>query len=460
MTRSGLSWDVVSVPVGLLAAVVVVLFAPVDSATARLLAITAVCIALWIATPVPPAVTGMLCIGSIGVVFSPELALTGFQSPTLWLVVFGLLLGEAARQSGLSSWARERIETVAFPADTDTLSARQAFTRLLLVLNGAAVALAVLVPSALVRILMIAPVLVTLRQSFDDDGARIGIFLGPLLATFYAAPGVFTAGLPNLITTGIAESLGASTISWTRWTVQMFPLMGLGRAAIVTGVVYRFYRPASTETVSVSTAPAQMDASTRRMLAFMLFGAFVWTTETFHGLHPFFGALAVVVLALLPGLGVVSLDDLSEVDLSIVFFIGAVFAIGTGFGQTGFAEAAASELLTVLPTTAPLWLVLAVVYAATTALTFLLEGLAAASVLTPVLVSYAQQVGLPLDPILMIESVALGTYFFPYQTVVFVTILGQGITSARDLIRTAGVVSLLTIVTLLPIQIAIFATLY
>ena len=142
MEHTEMSWDWLSVPVGVVAAAVVLTVAPVDGASARLLAITVFCIALWIATPVPPAVTGMLCLGLIGVVFSTELALTGFQSPTIWLVVFGLLLGEAARTSGLAGWGGTRIESLAFPSDADELSERRAFSRLLGVSAVAAVGLA------------------------------------------------------------------------------------------------------------------------------------------------------------------------------------------------------------------------------------------------------------------------------------------------------------------------------
>lgn len=455
--RPSAEW--LSVPVGLAAATTVLTVAPVDGATARLLAITLFCIALWIGTPVPPEVTGMLCIGFIGLGFSTDLALTGFQSPTVWLVVFGLLLGEAARTSGLADWSRIRIETAAFPG-ADSLSARRAFRRLLGLLCAFAVGLAFLIPSALVRILILAPVLIELGEAFEDDDARMGIFLGPTLVTFYASPGIFTAGLPNIITTGIADSLGASTASWTAWTLQMFPLMGLGRAIVVTGLIYVLFRPSQTATVETPTQQQAMVGPERRMLGFMLVGTLVWMTDSLHGLHPFFGALLVVLLSLAPGVGVVSVDDLSDVDLSIIFFIGAVFAIGAGLSQTGFAETAANQLLKVVPTDASLWLVLPIVYGVATALSFLLEGLAVASVLTPVLVPFAQNVGLPLDPILMIESVALGTYFFPYQTIVLVAILGEDVVTARKLIKTVIVASTLTTVVLLPLQIGLFTLLY
>lgn len=145
---------------------------------------------------------------------------------------------------------------------------------------------------------------------------------------------------------------------------------------------------------------------------------------------------------------------------SIFLFLGAVFAIDAGLSETGVAATAAESLLTLIPADAPLWVVLVLVFAATIALTFLMDGLAVASVLTPVVVSFAQSSGFPIDPLLMIESVALGTFFFPYQTVIFVAILGEGIVNAGTLIKTATVVSILTTLLLLPLQIGPFVALY
>jgi len=162
---------------------------------------------------------------------------------------------------------------------------------------------------------------------------------------------------------------------------------------------------------------------------------------------------------------VIHLDDLRLGEVAglwecFVLFLGAVFAIGAGFSETGFAASAADSLLGLIPPGAPLWLVLALVFAATVALTFLMEGLAVASVLTPVLVSFAERTGLPIDPLLMVESIALSTYFFPYQTVIFVAILGEGVVDAGALVKTATWISILTTVLLLPLQIAVLVVLY
>ena len=61
-----------SVPVGLLVAGVVLLYAPVAAEMATMLAITVFCIGLWIGAPVSPWFTGLICLGLIGVSFSTD----------------------------------------------------------------------------------------------------------------------------------------------------------------------------------------------------------------------------------------------------------------------------------------------------------------------------------------------------------------------------------------------------
>jgi di/tricarboxylate transporter len=168
------------------------------------------------------------------------------------------------------------------------------------------------------------------------------------------------------------------------------------------------------------------------------------------------GALLVAVLALLPRIGVADFDAVGDVDYAIVFFVGAVFAIAAGLTASGFTDVAAEWLLSFVPADAPLPLTLVAVFGVTIAMTLVLEGVATSSVLTPVLVSYANSAGLPLLPVLYVEAIALETYFFPYQSAVLVAVLGLDVVGPRELIKAATVISIVGTVTLLPLQILVF----
>lgn len=449
-----------SVPAGLLAAGLVLEFAPLGTDAARMLAITLFCIALWIGSPVQPWFTALLGIGLIGVSFSTQLALTGFQSPATWLVVVGILIGEAARESGLAGLV-ERLTLRGMPSNVAT-DAVAAYRYLLVVLSVGSLALAVLIPSSLVRVLILAPILYSIGDLFAERRARIGIVLGPLFATFYGASGILTGSLANIIVTGLVESSGGPAITWTEWALWLGPVMGIGRIVLVVAIAYVLYRPRDRAGVETSEHGESVSttARERRMLGFLLLGVAIWATDFLHGLHPLFGAVVVVLLAFAPRIGVVGADAVEEADFSILFFFGAIFAIAEGLQQTAFTDLAANTLLQTLPSDPSLPLVLAVVVIAALSLTLVMEGLAVASVLTPILVSFAGSAGLPLVPVAMIEAVALNAYFFPYQSAVLVAILGLDIVDSVELTRMASVCSIATLLLLLPIQIAIFALLF
>jgi di/tricarboxylate transporter len=450
-----------ALPVGVAGAGAVLVSAPLAAETARILAITVFCVSLWVGSPVDPWFTGLIGIGLIGAAFSTDLALVGFRSAATWLVVVGILLGEATTESGLGSLVeRQTLRLVPARVAGD---AAATYRYMLVTLSAAAFGLAVLIPSALVRVLVLGPILISVGDRFSDRAPKIGLFLGPVFVTYYGATGILTAALPNIVITGLAETGAGLSVSWVEWATLLGPVMGVGRSAAVVAVTYVLYRPA--ESWSVADPPdldgsAGISADQRRMFLFLLAGVAVWATDTIHGLHPLFGALVVAVLAFAPRIGVVGPDTVGEADFSLIFFLGAIFAIAEGLQQTGFTDAAAAAILSVLPGDAGLAAVLAIVVVASMGLAFLMEGIAVASVLTPVLVSFAGSANIPLLPVIMTEAIALNTYFFPYQSAVMVAILGLDVVGTRELVRMATACTVVTLVVLLPVQLALFVLLF
>ena len=483
-----------SLPAGLLAAGGALRYAPVSDGAAAMLAVTLFCVALWIGTPVPPWFTGLGCLGLVGVAFSTDLTLVGFRSPATWLVVLGILLGEATRRSGLAALVERRaLSAVPRSAAGDAVATHR---YLLAALSAVALAFAVLVPSSLVGVLVLGPILVSVGERFEERRARIGLFLGPLFVTYYGATGILTESLANIIIAGLVEANAGLSIGWVEWLAWLGPVMAVGRSLAVVAVAYILYRPKDRDAVAPTRTadggdstesgpaddrhgsdgdhgPAAASGSNarcgdgkpafaslgpeRRMLLFLLAGVAVWATDAVHGLHPLYGALIVVLLAFAPRIGVADGSALTDADFSIVFFLGAIFAIAGGLRRTGFTDLAATGALSYLPADAPLPVVLGFVAAVAVALTFLMEGLAVASVLTPVLVSFSEGAGVPLLSVAMTEAVALNAYFFPYQSAVLVAVLGLDVVDPPELIRMAAICSLVTLAVLLPLQVAVFA---
>jgi len=76
---------------------------------------------------------------------------------------------------------------------------------------------------------------------------------------------------------------------------------------------------------------------------------------------------------------------------------------------------------------------------------------------TPVVIAFATDAGLPLLPVTLAEAVALSMPFFPYQSAVLVVILAYQIVEADELIRVVSAVTIATILVLIPIQLGVLA---
>ncbi|RQH02613.1 SLC13 family permease [Natrarchaeobius oligotrophus] len=455
------SLPVLSVPLAVIGGLAIRFGAPLEPAGATMLAITAFCIVLWIGNLVPPAYTGILCLGIVGIAFSMDLALVGFQSPATWLIAFGLVMGEATRRSGLAEWTNQWIVDRCMPV-SPAANPHQTYRRLLVGLSIGAFLLTLIVPVAIVRVLVLAPILLEAGERFDSKRAGLGLFLGPLFVTHYGTAAVLTGGSPNIVVVGILESITGVTITWTEWFALMFPVMGVGRLLVIVAVASLLYRPEPDLQISnVENEVRAMTGTERRMLVFLLAGVAVWASDFLHGLHPVYGALFVVVLSFLPGIGVVEFEGtLEDVDFSILFFIAAVFAIGDGLARTGVADRLAEGLLTIVPENAPLVVVLGIVLLIMIGLMFVVEELAAASVVTPIFVSFATDAGIPVTPIVLTEAMAFGLHVFPYQSAVLVVMLAYSIAEPRELIRMAAACTLAIVLLLVPIQLAIFGWIF
>ena len=417
-----------------------------------LVVIVAVAVVFWMTNVLDPRLVGLFVIGSIWLTQSGERALVGFTYPATWLVVFGIVMGEAIRSSGLSDRLEHALYDLVLPTEGG-VDPERVYRKLIVALCLVGAALAIAVPSAMVRVLMLAPIVGDIGARFSREKARVGVFTAPLVATYYSGTGVLTGSLPNVVVVDILRTTGGVDVSWLEWFLTMFPLMGLARALLVAAVVARLCRPTGTDFDTPDPSrPDPVDRS-GRMTLLLLLGVGIWLTDAWHGLHPAFGAVVVVLLALLPPIGILSAEALADVDVSIALFVAAVFAIADGLTATGVAGQAAQALLGTVPQPTSLAGTLVFTFGFTLVSMLFVEGVAVASILTPVLLDSVST--LDATAVVMAEAVALGTYFFPYQSGVLIAILGEGVVDTKQLVLIVSACSVASTVLLVPLQFAV-----
>jgi len=163
----------------------------------------------------------------------------------------------------------------------------------------------------------------------------------------------------------------------------------------------------------------------------------LWLTDSLHHITPAQVALGVALVALLPGIGALRIDDLKRVNYLLVFFV----ASATGMGKV----LAATKSLSVLTNFLFAWLTPLLQYPALAPFglywmgfayhIILANGIAMLATSMPGLMNYATAHHLNALALGMVWTFSSGATIFSYQNAVLIVGYSYGCFSARDLLR-------------------------
>ncbi|MBT6148138.1 MAG: hypothetical protein HOH74_22075, partial [Gemmatimonadetes bacterium] len=262
--------------------------------------------------------------------------------------------------------------------------------------------------------------------------------------------------VPNLVVVGQLEAVTGRVVLWGEWLRWMFPVIGLLRTGLCLGIVWavagRGLAPPAK--AGVISRPAPFTRDQRRALFLLLAGVGLWATDPLHGLPPVYVGLILVLCAVLPGWGPLTLHRLREINFAFYFYIAAVFGMGAALEVSGVNEQIIGSVLSHLPDPGGHWLTACLsLTAAAIPLDFLMDIAAVGAVVTPSLVEVGMTYG--LTPIASAMSVAMATtlVFLPYQAAPFMVALGFGQVRLRQLVITMFVISILSLLVLCPLNV-------
>ena len=203
--------------VGLILAVLlplIVLLYPGDFplSTRLALAISAFTVIFWTFEPVLIEYTSLLTLLLFPLfrVISFETAFAAFSGKAVWLVFSGMALSLAITETPLGARLAKRV-----------LGRIRSYNRLLLGVHILGVLMALLIPSGVVRILILMPMIISLLKALGEKpGSRTSaaLILSLMCSTYYGGTGVLTASVPNLVVFGVMESRNIP-IFWGEWAL-------------------------------------------------------------------------------------------------------------------------------------------------------------------------------------------------------------------------------------------------
>ncbi|MEE2752954.1 MAG: SLC13 family permease [Candidatus Latescibacterota bacterium] len=443
MNRKNLIAFILIAVIALVAAYVPLPLAAPGRIVIALALISAIC---WTLEPIPVELTALCLLFALPLsgVATFQSTFAAFGRPAVWLVFAGMVISQLITDTRLGDLLSSLI----------VRRLKHPFI-FIIELSLLGVLLAILIPSGVVRVLIILPVLVSLIEALKaerNSSLSAAIILSTVCATYYGGTGILTASVPNLVIMGVLESSG-HPVFWAQWAGHMFPVIGLLRVILGALLIIVLFRPTIPGIKDFRPGPIAIGNREIRALLLLILGVCAWATDTIHHVHPAMIGLGMTILCIVPRIGPLTTDSLTRVNYPILIYIGSVFALGDAVITSGAGK--------VLATTLTSWLQLSdsTVFQKLSAITylvtpfnFLVDTAVVGGVLTPPLLELGAAAG--LSPLQVGLSVAIGTgmVFMPYQGAPFMVAYSYGYVSMRQFAITMLLICAVNLVILIPLN--------
>lgn len=429
----------------------------------RLLVIFVAVVTLWVTEALPIPVTALLIAPALigfGIAPSKE-AFAPYSDPLLFLFVGGFFIARSMQRHGLDRRLANSLLTLSM------VRTKPSRLRVAFLVTGALLSMWI---SNTATTAILAPILLGTYALGKTSGTKDPA-TAPLLGLAYACSvgglGTLVGSPPNGIAARLIDaSLGPDvSFGFIEWA-----MIGMPAALVLLVVVITFTGRRSGQDPAPTPAPSAADGDAtqvapwsrgeRTTAAALLLAIAGWTST---GLWKASGSEAgVAFAALLPG-GAVALlacvvlfvvrdekkelvlpwSDATQIDWGIILLFGGGIALGTQMRETGLAQALAQGFVASTGISG-LWTLTALVTVFTIFFTEACSNTASATMLVPLVISIAEELGVSiLPPALAVGLAASCAFVLPIATGPNAIVYGTGRVDLRSMMRTGLALNLI-----------------
>lgn len=312
----------------------------VEPNAVRALGLVLITVGCWSTDALPPHVTSFLffVLALVLQVAPPNVVFAGFHAGAIWLIFGGVVLGLALHRTGLATRIAEAVLRH-FGATRKRLFFGVAMT---------AFGFAFVMPSAMSRVVLLVPIITALADRVgyrQGSRGRDGMVIAASFATVIAPMGILPATVPNIVMTGLIESIYHITLKYGPFLV--LNLTVAGTLSLITVILLAMAAFRDKEPEAYRPEPHKPLSRDERTLTAILVGTLLlWATDSLHHTAPAWVALGAAVLCLLPITKLVPPKALSEnVNYTPWFFVAGIIGLGAVVAHTGLAKTLGALLI-------------------------------------------------------------------------------------------------------------------
>jgi len=375
-----------------------------------------------------------------------EIVFSGLTSTACWLIISGLVMGIAIKETGLAKRIADRFNGFFNTSYAKLISG--------IVLMG--VALGFVMPSSVGRVVLFVPIAMAVAHSCGfEKGSNgyIGVFLAAAFGCHLPTFAILTANIPNMIMMGTAETIHGWTPLFGEYLMLHFPVLGALKAVLLILVILKLYPDTPKRSTEVIDN-GRLSRTEIRLMIIMLGTLAFWVTDSIHHISSAWIGLSAATILLLPGIGMVSPKSFNEnINISSILVLAGLLGIASLINYSGLSLLAGDEVLGWLPLSQGQDLVNFFSLSLTAMFTGVVATLAGVSAtLTPLAGQIVEMTGMSLEAVLMTQVFGFSTVVFTYQSVPLMMAIPLAGVQIQHVARLCLVLAVLTVLILLPLH--------
>ncbi|RXJ76005.1 sodium:sulfate symporter [Arcobacter sp. F155] len=373
-----------------------------------------------------------------------EIVFSGFSSSAFWLVFSGMLIATAIKNVNLNN----RFSNF-FSIIKDI-----SYLKLLIYISIFSVAFSFLMPSSVVRVVLLVPLAITIAKALgfeEKDKGYIGILLTFILCTSIPAFTVLPANVPNMILGGLTKEIYDFELLFSHYLLSNFFVLGFLKNIIIVALIYLFFKDKIKHN-KLKKENSSFSKNEKIVMITLSIMLLFWLTDFIHKISPSVIAMIGVLFLAYPSINIIKSKDINSINFSSLIFVAAIISLGSIVANNEFIK---ESLLNIINLYTPSEHELYDYIKITTLMS--LSGIIITqptipAIFTPMAEHLSSISSFSLNEIFMMQVAAFSNVYFPFQAPPLAVGLALSGIKQKYMLKVVLVLAIISIVFLYPLE--------